>query len=184
MATGIRTSRLLFTAGLIAAAELISGCMSYEETAVYQLYKTNAERCSQNETDACVALLETRCEAAVRTCSDYVPDFQSRASRQLTEKCQAGDEASCQALAAVACDDGDRVVCERLGARYGKLYASCKQGNPADCDSISMLTWPKAQTDAAGDTCKRGDLVGCRVANASGSALNLNIDKDAHFPMF
>jgi hypothetical protein len=75
-------------------------------------------------------------------------------------------------------------VCERLGAWYGELYASCKQGNPADCDSISALRWPKAQTDAAGDTCKRGDLIGCRVANASRSALNPSVDKDTQFPLF
>jgi hypothetical protein len=35
-----------------------------------------------------------------------------------------------------------------------------------------------------GDTFKRGDPIGCRVANASNNALNLNVDKDAQFPMF
>jgi hypothetical protein len=178
------TSQRLLSAGLIAAATLFSGCMSYSETAVYQLYKTNADRCSQNETDACVALLQTRCEAPVRLCTSYVPDFQAQANRQLTEKCRANEEASCQALATLACDNGDRSVCERLGARYSELYESCKAGNPADCDSISTLTWPKAQTDSAGDTCNRGDVIGCRVANASNNALNPNVGKDTQFPLF
>jgi len=150
--------------------------MPYGETAVYQIYKTNAERCSQNETDACVALLQTKCEAQVRVCTVYVPDFQAEASRQLTKDCQAKDEAACQALAAIACDNGDSSVCNRL-------YSSCKAGNPADCDSISLLTWPKSQTDSAGSTCQKGDAIGCRVANSSRSA-NLNVDKDAQFPLF
>jgi len=184
MAISVGTSSRLLSAGLIAAATLASGCMSYSETAVYQLYRTNAERCSQNETDACVALLQTKCEAPVRLCTSYVPDFQTQASRQLTEKCRTNDEASCQALATVACDNGDSSVCERLSARYAELYASCKTGNPADCDSISSLIWPKAQTDAAGNTCERGDLVGCRVANASRSALNPSVDKNTQFPLF
>lgn len=184
MAIRIGTSQRLLSVGLIAAAELFSGCMSYGETAVYQLYKANADRCSQNETDACVALLQTKCEAPVRVCTSYVPDFQAQASQQLTNKCQTNDEASCQALAALACDNGDSAVCERLGARYAELYASCKAGNPGDCDSISLLTWPKTQTDSAGNTCEHGDAIACRVANANRSALNLNVDKDAQFPMF
>jgi hypothetical protein len=184
MAIKVFKPERLLSAGFIAAAMLFSGCMSYSETAVYQLYKTNAERCSQNETDACLALLQTKCEAPVRLCTSYVPDFQTQASRQLTEKCRSNDEASCQALATIACDNGDSAVCERLGARYDELYASCKQGNPADCDSISTLTWPKAETDSAGDTCDRGDLIGCRVANASRSALNPSVDKDTQFPLF
>src|SRR5882757_7378231 len=107
MALRISTSHLLFSVSLIAAAELLSGCMPYGETAVYQIYKTDADRCSQNETDACVALLQTKCEARVRVCTTYVPDFQAEASRQLTKDCQAKDEAACQALAAIACDNGD-----------------------------------------------------------------------------
>jgi len=184
MANKIAIYHRFLSVGLIAAVELFSGCMSYSETAVYQLYKTNADRCSQNETDACVALLQTRCEAQVRVCTRYVPDFQSRASEQLTKKCQASDEASCQALAALSCDHGDSAVCDRLGARYAKLYSSCKAGNPGDCDSISMLTWPRTQTDSAGNTCKQGDAIACRVANSNRSALNLNVDKDAQFPLF
>ena len=117
MAIQVYKSQRLLSAGLIAAATLFSGCMSYSQTAVYQLYKTNADRCSQNEADACVALLQTRCEAPVRLCTSYVPDFQIQASRQLTEKCRTNDEASCQALANVACDNGDSAVCERLRAR-------------------------------------------------------------------
>jgi hypothetical protein len=184
MALKIATAQRFLPAGLIAAATLLSGCMSYGETVVYQLYKTNSDRCSQNETDACVALLQTRCEAPVRVCTSDVPQFQAEASRQLTTKCQTNDDASCQALATFACDNGDRQACERLGARYAKLYASCKQGNPGDCDSISMLTWPKTQTDSAESTCKRGDAIGCRVADANRSALNLNVAKDAQFPLF
>ena len=184
MALSVGTSSRLLSAGLIAAATLSSGCMSYSETAVYQLYRTNAERCSQNETDACVALLQTKCDAQVRLCTSYVPEFQVAASQQLTKKCQSNDEASCQALATIACDNGEAAVCERLDARYGELYVSCKQGNPADCDSISTLTWPKAKTDAAGDTCQRGDLIGCRVANASRSAPNPSVDKNTQFPLF
>jgi len=183
MAFRVSTSRRLLSFGFIAAAELFSGCMPYGETAVYQIYKTNAERCSQNETDACVALLQTKCEAPVRVCTSYVPDFQAEASRQLTKDCQGKDEAACQALAAIACDNGDSSVCNRLGKRYAELYSSCKAGNPADCDSISLLTWPKSQTDSAGNTCQKGDAIGCRVANSSRSA-NLNVEKDAQFPLF
>jgi len=101
MAFRVSTSRRLLSFGFIAAAELFSGCMPYGETAVYQIYKTNAERCSQNETDACVALLQTKCEAPVRVCTSYVPDFQAEASRQLTKDCQGKNEAACQALAAI-----------------------------------------------------------------------------------
>src|SRR5229473_1408533 len=181
MANRIGISQRLLSIGLIAAAEFLSGCMPYGETAVYQIYKTSAERCAQNETDACVALLQTKCEAPVRVCTNYVPDFQAQASQQLTKDCQNKDEAACQALAALACDNGDSSVCRRLGTRYAELYLSCKAGNPADCDSISTLTWPKSQTDSAGNTCQKGDTIGCRVANSSRSP-NLNVDKDAQFP--
>lgn len=184
MAITVSTSRWLLSAGLIAAAEMLSGCMPYSESAVYQIYKTNADRCSQNETDACVALLQTKCEAPVRLCTDYIPDFQTQASQQLTKKCQGGDEASCQALGAISCDSGDSAVCKRLSVRYTELYASCKAGNPAECDSISLLTWPRSQTDSAGSTCQQGDAIGCRVANSSRSGLNVDVDKNAQFPIF
>lgn len=184
MAGRLTISQRLISAGLIAAAELFSGCMSYGETAVYQLYKANADRCAQNETDACVALIQTKCEAPVQVCTSYVPGFQDEASRQLTKQCQANDETSCQALATLACDNGDSTVCERLSSRYAQLYASCKQGNPGDCDSISLLPWPKTETDSAESTCQKGDAVGCRVANAGKSALNVNVDKNTQFPLF
>ena len=126
-----------------AAACSIAGCMSYGETVVYQLYQTNADRCAQNETDACVAMLQSSCEAPVRVCTDYVPEFQAQASKQLSQKCQANDEAACQALDAVACNNGDSAVCARLGDAYAKLYASCKAGSAADCESLSLSVWPK-----------------------------------------
>ena len=111
-----------------AAACSLAGCMSYGESVVYRLYQTNADRCAQNETDACVAMLQSSCEAPARLCTDYVPEFQAQASKQLSQKCRANDEAACQALDAVACDGGDAAVCDRLGERYAKLYASCKAG--------------------------------------------------------
>src|SRR5260370_2655223 len=135
MAMRVSTSHWLLSLWLIAAAELLSGCMPYGETALYQIYKTDAERCSQNETDACVALLQTKCEAPVRVCTNYVPDFQAQASQQLTKDCQNKDEAACQALAALACDHGDSSVCSTLGTRYSELYSSCKACNPSDSDS-------------------------------------------------
>src|SRR5271154_1269598 len=113
-------------ASMAAVACSLSGCMSYGETVVYQLYQTDADRCAQNETDACVAMLQSSCDAPARVCTDYVPEFQAQASNQLSRECQANDEASCHALDAVACDDSDSAVCTRLGEDYAKLYASCK----------------------------------------------------------
>jgi hypothetical protein len=158
--------------------------MSYGESVVYRLYQTNADRCAQNETDACVAMLQSSCEAPARVCTDYVPTFQAQASKQLSKQCRANDAAACQALDAVACDRGDASVCDRLGDRYAKLYASCKQGNATDCESLSLSVWPKKQTDVADNACKSGDTIACRVVNSSASALKVNVNKNAQFAMF
>ncbi len=163
---------------------MLSGCMSYGETVVYQLYQTNADRCAQNETDACVAMLQSSCEAPARVCTDYVPEFQTQASNQLSRKCQANDEASCHALDVVACDDGDSAVCARLGEGYAKLDSSCKAGNAGDCESLSLLVWPKPETDLAVNACKNGDSVACRVASSSASTMKVNVDRNAQFAMF
>jgi hypothetical protein len=167
-----------------AAAFSLAGCMSYGEAVVYRLYQTNADRCTQNETDACVAMLQSSCEAPARVCTDYVPEFQAQASKQLSQKCQTNDEASCRALDAVACDKGDPAVCGRLDADYAKLDASCKAGNANDCDSLSLSVWPKTQIDIADNACKSGDTIACRVANSSASAMKVNVNKNAQFAMF
>jgi hypothetical protein len=158
--------------------------MSYGETVAYQLYQTNADRCAQNEADACVAMLQSNCDAPARVCTDYVPEFKSRASKQLSQKCQANDQASCQALDAVACDNGDSEVCTRLNEDYAKLYVSCKMGSAEDCESLSLAVWPKAQTALAVSACENGDAIACRVASTSASAMKLNIDKSAQFATF
>jgi hypothetical protein len=158
--------------------------MSYGETVVYSLYQTNADRCAQNETDACVAVLQSSCDAPARVCTDYVPEFQAQASNQLTQKCKADDEASCHALDAVACDDGDSAVCDRLGADYTKLYASCKAGSADDCEALSLSVWPKKQIDLASNACASGDGIACRVAGASASAMKVSVDKNARFATF
>ncbi len=167
-----------------AAACSTVGCMSYGETVVYQLYQTNADRCAQNEVDACVAILQSKCEAPARVCTDYVPEFQAQASKLLAQKCQSNDAASCRALDSVACDNGDSAVCARLGDEYAKLYASCKAGSAADCESLSLSVWPKKQTDLAADACKGGDSIACRVASSSASAMKVNVNKNAQFAMF
>jgi len=171
-------------AAFVAGACSLVGCMSYGESVVYRLYQTNADRCSQNETDACVAMLQSSCEAPARVCTDYVPTFQAQASNQLSKQCRANDEAACQALDAVACDRGDASVCDRLGDRYAKLYASCKQGNASDCESLSLSVWPKKQTEVADNACKGGDTIACRVVSSSASALKVNVNKNAQFAMF
>jgi hypothetical protein len=158
--------------------------MSYGETVVYQLYQTDADRCAQNEADACVAVLQSSCDAPARVCTDYVPEFQAQASRQLSQRCQANDDASCQALDAVACDDGDSAVCARLGNDYSRLYSSCKAGNANDCESLSLSVWPKTQTDLAINACKNGDSIACRVASSSASAMTLNVNRNAQFATF
>jgi hypothetical protein len=173
--------RFAIVAGL---AGLLSGCMSYGETVVYQLYQTNADRCAQNETDACVAMLQSSCEAPARVCTDYVPEFQAQASQLLSQKCRANDRASCQALDAVACDGGDAAVCSRLGTEYSRLYSSCKAGSAADCESLSLSVWPKTETDLAVNACKSGDAIACRVASSSASAMKVNVDRNAQFAMF
>jgi hypothetical protein len=173
---------LLALIGAVACSFV--GCMPYGETVVYRLYQTNADRCAQNETDACVAMLQSSCEAPARVCTDYVPTFQEQASNQLSKQCRANDESACQALDAVACDRGDAAVCDRLGERYAKLYASCKQGNASDCEALSLSVWPKRQTDIADSACKNGDSIACRVVSSSASALKVNVDKHAQFAMF
>ena len=174
-----------FRIALIATAACsLSGCMSYGETVVYQLYQTDADRCAQNETDACVAMLQSSCEAPARVCTDYVPEFQAQASRHLARSCRANDDASCRALDTVACDAGDDAVCARLGADYAKLYSACKSGNASDCESLSLAVWPKAQTALAVGACERGDPIACRVASSSASAMKVNIDKSAQFATF
>ena len=174
----------LLSAIVAAAACSLAGCMSYGESVVYRLYQTNADRCAQNQTDACVAMLQSSCDAPARLCTDYVPEFQAQASKQLSEKCRANDEAACQALDAVACDKGDAAVCSRLDDRYATLYGSCKAGNANDCESLSLLVWPKKQTDVADNACKKGDSIACRVVSSSASAMKVNVDKNAQFAMF
>jgi hypothetical protein len=171
-------------APIAAAACLVSGCMSYGQTVVYHLYETNADRCAHNEIDACVAMLQSSCEAPAKVCTDYVPEFQARASRQLSQKCRANDQPSCQALDAVACDNGDSAVCARLGEDYTRLYSSCRAGNAADCDSLSVLVWPKKQTELADKSCKSGDSIACRVVSSSTRAMKVNVHKNAQFAMF
>jgi uncharacterized protein with LGFP repeats len=158
--------------------------MSYGETVAYRLYQTDADRCADNEPDACVAMLQSSCDAPARVCTDYVPEFQAQASQQLSQRCQANDEASCEALDAVACDGGDATVCGGLRDDYAKLYSSCKAGNAADCESLSDFVWPKAQTDLAIKACKNGDEIACRVATSSTNALTLNVNRDAQFATF
>jgi hypothetical protein len=177
-------SRCLPIALVAGAACILSGCMSYGETVVYQLYQTNADRCAQNETDACVAMLQSSCDAPARVCTDYVPEFQEQASRQLSRKCQASDDASCRALDTVACDNGDTAVCGRVSEDYAKLYSSCKRGDAGDCESLSLSVWPKAQTHLAVKACENGDAIACRVASSSASAMKVNVDKNAQFARF
>ncbi len=169
---------------IAAAAFSISGCMSYGESVAYRLYQTNADRCAQNETDACVAMLQSSCEAPARLCTAYVPDFQAQASKQLSQKCTANDEAACQALDTVACDNGDKAVCDRLGEKYANVYASCRADDANDCESLSLLVWPKKQTDLADNACKNGDSIACRVVGSSASAMKVNVNKNAQFAMF
>jgi hypothetical protein len=173
--------RFVLVAGV---AGLLSGCMSYGETVVYQLYRANADRCAQSEADACVAVLQSSCEAPARVCTDYVPEFKAQASRQLSQKCRANDQASCQALDAVACDNGESAVCARLDEDYARLYASCKAGNANDCESLSLSVWPKKQINLANNACKSGDKIACRVAGSSASAMKINVRKNAQFAMF
>jgi len=167
-----------------AAACSLFGCMSYGETVVYQLYRTNAERCAQNEAEACVAMLQSTCDAPARVCTAYVPQLQAQASKQLSQNCVAKDQTACQALDTVACDDGDSAVCTRLGDQYARLYASCEASNAADCDSLSTLVWPRTQTDQADRACRKGDSIACRVVSSSASTMKVNIDKNAQFAMF
>jgi hypothetical protein len=169
---------------LAAVACSLFGCMSYGETVVYQLYRNNSDRCAQNDAEACVALLQSSCGAPARVCTDYVPQFQARASAQLSQKCRSGDQASCHALDAVACDNGESAVCTRLGDEYSKLSASCKQDHAKDCDSLASLVWPKTQTDLADKACKSGDTIACRVVSSSANAMQVNVDKNAEFAMF
>jgi hypothetical protein len=176
--------RALPLAVIAAAMCSLAGCMSYGESVVYRLYQANADRCAQNETDACVAMLQSSCEAPARLCTDYVPEFQAQASKQLSQKCRANDEAACQALDAVACDGGDAAVCDRLAERYTKLYASCKANNANDCESLSLSVWPKKQTEVADNACKKGDSIACRVVSSSTSAMKVNVDRNAEFAMF
>ena len=158
--------------------------MSYGESVVYRLYQTNADRCAQNETDACVAMLQSSCEAPARLCTDYVPEFQAQASKQLSQKCQANDEAACQALDAVACDGATRryAIASASGTRISTRRA--KQGNANDCESLSLSVWPKKQTDVADNACKSGDSIACRVVSSSASAMKVNVNKNAQFAMF
>ena len=174
----------LLLASVAAAACALSGCMSYGETVVYQLYQTDADRCAQNEADACVAMLQSSCDAPARVCTDYVPEFQAQASQQLSQRCRANDDASCEALDAVACDNGDQTVCSRLGQDYSRLYSSCKADNANDCETLSLSVWPKTQTDLAINACKNGDSIACRVASSSASAMTLNVNRDAQFATF
>ncbi|MGB8685524.1 MAG: hypothetical protein WCD12_21770 [Candidatus Binatus sp.] len=167
-----------------STACLLSGCMSYGETVVYQLYQTNADRCAQNETDACVAMLQSSCDAPASVCTNYAPEFQAQASRQLSRACQSNDDASCHALDAVACDNGDSAVCDRLREDYARLYSSCKLGDASDCESLSLSVWPKAQTDLAINQCENGDTIACRVASSSASAMKVTVDKNAQFATF
>ena len=171
-------------ASVAAAACALCGCMTYGETVAYRLYQTDADRCADNEPDACVAMLQSSCDAPARVCTDYVPEFQAQASQQLSQRCQANDAASCEALEAVACDDGDSTVCAALRDDYAKLYSSCKAGNATDCESLSDSVWPKAQTDLAIDACKHGDEIACRVATSSTNALTLNVNRNAQFATF
>jgi hypothetical protein len=167
-----------------AGACSIAGCMSYGESVVYRLYQTNADRCAQNETDACVAMLQSSCEAPARLCTAYVPEFQAQASKQLSQECRANDETACQALDAVACDNGDKAVCDRLSERYAKLYMSCQAGSANDCESLSLSVWPRKQTNIADSACKSGDSIACRVVSASASAMKVNVDRNAQFATF
>jgi len=158
--------------------------MSYGETVVYQLYQSNADRCAQNEAEACVAMLQSTCDAPARVCTAYVPQLQAQASKRLSQSCRQKDQAACQALDTVACDNGDSAVCARLDDQYASLYASCRANDAVDCDSLSTLVWPKMQTAQADRACKNGDTIACRVVSSSASAMKVNIDKNAQFAMF
>src|ERR1700685_90704 len=177
-------SRCVPIALVAGVACMISGCMTYGETVVYQLYQTNADRCAQNETDACVAMLQSSCDAPARVCTDYVPEFRAQASKQLSQKGQRSDDGSCRALDTVACDNGGSAVCGRLSEDYAKLYSSCKLGDASDCESLSLSVWPKAQTNLAVKACANGDTIASGAASSSASAMKVNVDKTAQFARF
>jgi hypothetical protein len=168
----------------VVAACSLFGCLSYGESVVYQLYRNNSDRCAHDEADACVAMLQSSCDAPARVCTEYVPQLQAQASAKLSQRCRANDQAACEALDTVACDNGDAAVCTRLSERYAKLYQSCKAGNANDCESLSSSVWPKTQTDLADKACKSGDSIGCRVVSSSANTMKVNVDKNAEFAMF
>ena len=153
-------------------------------TVVYRLYQTNADRCAQNETDACVAVLQSSCEAPARVCTDYVPTFQAQASKRLHKSAKLTTRRRARRSTRSHASTGDAAVCDRLGERYAKLYASCKQGNANDCESLSISVWPKKLTDVADNACKSGDSIACRVLSSSASAMKVNVNKNAQFAMF
>ena len=173
--------RPALAAALFASAELLAGCMSYGQTVVYQLYKENADRCSRHEPEACVAVIESKCQADARVCTKYFPQLQSQASAELTTQCQTNGGPACQGLETIRCDDSDATACSMLTAKYSKLHASCKAGNLADCDTLASLPWPKAQLAAAELSCKQNDAIACRVASASRSSWKLDVDRNARF---
>jgi hypothetical protein len=59
-----------------------------------------------------------------------------------------------------------------------------ERGNAGDCDSLSLLVWPKKQTDLVDKSCKSGDAIACRVVSSSARAMKVNVDKNAQFAMF
>ena len=142
---------------------------------------TDARKTKLRRAWRCCNLVATRPRAYAPT---TFQNSRRRPASQLSQKCQASDEASCRALDAVACDNGDSAVCARLDADYAKLYSSCKSGNASDCESLSLSVWPKAQTAIAVSACENGDTIACRVASSSASAMKVNVNKNAQFATF
>ncbi len=153
------------TAALILAA-VAAGCVSAAEREAAELMARNQELCKADQPQACVRYLDSKCDAALALCAGVRSD-QSDQISDLQVRCGAGDQATCQVLESFRCDSGDAAACSSAVARYNRIHAACQSKAQNGCDELTAAAWPNRLIATSEKTCKTGDAVACKVADAA-----------------
>jgi hypothetical protein len=161
----------------------LAGCASSANSGVVeQEFATLAGNCRGGNSQSCVRMLESKCQAPISACTT-AKSTQSQIASDLDKRCSAGDSEACNIIASSKCDAGDQPSCDKMAARYAQLQASCKSGRPGSaCDDLAAGPWPVPELQAADTACKQGgnrpDCVLIEKASLAASGVAVSIGPD------
>ena len=147
-------------------AAVAAGCTSAAEREATQRMASNQQLCKSDQPQACVRYLESKCDAAFELCVSVRSD-QSDLLSDLQVRCGAGDQPMCQVVESYRCDSGDATACASAVARYNHFHTACQSTAQSGCDQLAAAAWPNRQIATCEKTCKTGDTLACKVADAA-----------------